>query len=209
MFLNCIALTSVSTLDTISGRVFNAMFQGCTSLLTAPQMALGNGVAFTGMFANCTSLNGFDNFLKITDRAVLINNMFFNCTLLSSVVKITFDTVNVTDFTGMFGDCVALTAGPIIDLGVGIANGMFSNCNAMLTSGAFNGTKSISYVGCTVLTGIEQDVIFNALAASNPAAEIIYLQGTPGLADDSIAIGKGYVVNRSTSVPPTIFIAAT
>ncbi|MBE5958184.1 MAG: BspA family leucine-rich repeat surface protein [Lachnospiraceae bacterium] len=165
MFCDCDAIKNVNMSGVNIPKVTSMlyMFEGCNNLEQADLSNVNTeaSVSFFRLFNGCNNLKTIDLTEINTPNLVNTSAMFLNCANLT-VTADTFkdlDTENVTDMSGMFQNCDAITTfeglntANVTDMG-----NMFDNCNNLVSVSGLSTDKATSmyrmFYSCTNLKGI-------------------------------------------------------
>jgi surface protein len=170
LFSNFVGIKSIRepVLERLDVSKFNStknMFRGCRSLvkLNLSSFDTRNVIDMAGMFYGCTNLSileGLDYWK--TDNVIDMNNMFYMCSFEELNLNC-FNTVNVTNMSYMFGNCVLSTkievdewdTGNVVDMSY-----MFYYCPKLASLDPSNWNTSnvttmrATFSGCNKLTSL-------------------------------------------------------
>lgn len=191
MFLNCTALTSVTTLGWDLSKVTSMyrLFENCKSLTKAPVNGAAGVKDISNMFKNCSSLEEVGE---------------------GTAHKMTTD--KVTDMTGAFQGCSSLTYVPALSSTAGVTsmNSMFSGCSKLKTFDLTNwNTANVTDMRFMFYNCSSADEInvceFDASKLSNAAS---MFSGVPGKCYIYIASDATKIVNvcSESSFPNRVLI---
>ena len=160
LFKNCINLTTVTNLNTVSTATTNvsSLFFGCTSLTTVPSLpaTLNSVTNASSMFEGCTGLTTITVPSMTSSSMSSLGSMFKNCTNLTTLSLTLGSTLgSLSSMASMFENCYVLTSVPTLPIGRTASSGCsfsstFKNCRT-ITSASFSsstGQKTVSMSNC-------------------------------------------------------------
>ncbi len=122
MFKNCVALTSISPLNTSLGTSFSGMFNGCSWLTSVPELDTSKATSFDFMFGNCVHLASIPELN--TQNVTNIQSVCYYCTSLKDSggfknlgqAYLTTRNANYTYYTLSLNSCSNLTHESLINI---------------------------------------------------------------------------------------------